>query len=154
MKKTLSLILIFLVTTFAEESINNTGKEEGTKKENTIDCYPPCRTGFVCYNGQCVSECNPPCPQGTICSGKDCVPANPPLKVSSSLKNPYEKRGGKIGVWGTAHIIGVGLSIADEDESSRIAGAVIALIACPFLISGIVETVRCAKWEQEHKIGL
>jgi hypothetical protein len=33
-------------------------------------CIPPCRKGFFCFEGQCVSKCNPPCPDGMDC-GED-----------------------------------------------------------------------------------
>lgn len=37
-------------------------------------CEPPCRIGFVCKDGECVSQCNPPCPENLKCNGKgDCV---------------------------------------------------------------------------------
>jgi hypothetical protein len=39
-------------------------------------CFPPCRTGFLCWNGQCVSACNPPCGPGQQCAQSGaCVPA-------------------------------------------------------------------------------
>jgi len=41
------------------------------------DCFPPCREGFVCSQGQCVSSCNPPCPAGQVCTaGSTCEPAD------------------------------------------------------------------------------
>lgn len=33
-------------------------------------CIPPCRKGFYCLEGQCVTKCNPPCPDGMDC-GED-----------------------------------------------------------------------------------
>jgi hypothetical protein len=38
------------------------------------DCAPPCRPGFFCKAGKCVSECNPPCPFGQRCVKGDCEP--------------------------------------------------------------------------------
>lgn len=32
-------------------------------------CFPPCRDGFMCHSGQCISACNPPCPDGSQCAG-------------------------------------------------------------------------------------
>lgn len=38
-------------------------------------CFPECRPGFVCRDGECVSQCNPPCPQGQVCTAaRECVP--------------------------------------------------------------------------------
>jgi hypothetical protein len=31
-------------------------------------CYPLCRPGFLCHQGQCISACNPPCAPGQSCS--------------------------------------------------------------------------------------
>lgn len=32
------------------------------------ECFPPCREGFLCHEGQCVSACNPPCAAGETCT--------------------------------------------------------------------------------------
>jgi hypothetical protein len=41
-------------------------------------CYPACRDGFTCHQGQCVSLCNPPCPEGLECmEGRRCEPPLP-----------------------------------------------------------------------------
>jgi hypothetical protein len=48
-------------------------------------CYPACRDGFTCSQGQCVSLCNPPCPSGLECvEGRRC---EPPLPRAA---RPYE----------------------------------------------------------------
>ena len=62
-------------------------------------CYPACREGFTCHQGQCVSLCNPPCPEGLECvEGKRC---EPPLPGGRSPKvyeppapavKPFERR--------------------------------------------------------------
>lgn len=46
-------------------------------------CSPPCRAGYLCVDGQCVSQCNPACPEGQICRDGDCVrdPNAPPPSV-------------------------------------------------------------------------
>jgi hypothetical protein len=36
--------------------------------QDALECYPPCRSGFVCYKGKCISKCNPPCPDGQKCT--------------------------------------------------------------------------------------
>jgi hypothetical protein len=39
-------------------------------------CFPPCRKGYMCRNGECVSMCNPPCQPGWECgSDAECHPA-------------------------------------------------------------------------------
>jgi hypothetical protein len=57
-------------------------------------CIPPCRAGYVCVNGACVSQCNPPCPEGQECTpGFRCLPVLPPAAISRPLElsheNPY-----------------------------------------------------------------
>jgi hypothetical protein len=49
-------------------------------------CFPACREGFTCHQGQCVSLCNPACPAGLECvAGRRC---EPPLPGAGS--RPYE----------------------------------------------------------------
>lgn len=36
-------------------------------KPDSNQCVPPCRKGFFCNGGQCISKCNPPCPDGMDC---------------------------------------------------------------------------------------
>lgn len=44
------------------------------------ECFPPCRSGYVCHRGHCVSRCNPPCPAGTECTpGGECREATSPV---------------------------------------------------------------------------
>lgn len=51
--------------------------------QNPADCYPPCRSGFTCYKGNCVSICNPPCPDGQKCTDSgECIPISQPLSNS------------------------------------------------------------------------
>ncbi|PIE17404.1 MAG: hypothetical protein CSA65_09080 [Proteobacteria bacterium] len=35
-------------------------------------CAPPCRSGYICQGGKCVSLCNPPCPSGQRCVKGEC----------------------------------------------------------------------------------
>lgn len=40
------------------------------------DCFPPCRSGYLCHEGECIEACNPPCPEGERCTDEgECVPA-------------------------------------------------------------------------------
>ena len=36
-------------------------------------CHPPCRAGFFCSQGECISECNPPCGAGARCVEGECL---------------------------------------------------------------------------------
>lgn len=41
-------------------------------KDEPGSCAPPCRSGFICKQGKCVSLCNPPCPNGQRCVKGEC----------------------------------------------------------------------------------
>jgi len=42
-------------------------------------CNPPCRKGYNCVEGECVSMCNPPCRKGYTCVDGECISiCNPP----------------------------------------------------------------------------
>lgn len=47
-------------------------------------CTPPCRPGYTCVNGECVSVCNPPCPLEFRCDPAtlDCVPIERPVAAA------------------------------------------------------------------------
>jgi hypothetical protein len=39
-------------------------------------CFPACRSGFTCHQGQCISLCNPPCAVGERClASGECEPS-------------------------------------------------------------------------------
>jgi hypothetical protein len=45
-----------------------------TAQDAAPRCTPPCRMGFLCSEGQCVSACNPPCLASEVCMpGGECV---------------------------------------------------------------------------------
>jgi hypothetical protein len=65
----------------------------GASKE---ECFPPCRAGFFCHNGNCISSCNPPCRPNEICKNGDCVPApssssNQPASTEAASLNQGRK---------------------------------------------------------------
>jgi len=62
------------------------------------DCNPPCRSGFICVKGECMSSCNPPCPADKLCRAGECfvddtmptpdVVVHVPLTTDSGAKAP------------------------------------------------------------------
>ncbi len=49
------------------------------------ECFPACRTGYVCAHGTCVSRCNPPCGADEACTAQgECAakPAPPALPAA------------------------------------------------------------------------
>ena len=63
-----------------------------------IECFPACRTGFFCYQGQCRSACNPPCLAGEQClDNGQCVlagsvPPPVPPPIDAPLAPPVDTR--------------------------------------------------------------
>lgn len=54
----------------------NNNESEISFRKTTTPCIPPCRTGFICIDGNCVDNCNPPCPKGFKCAPEqsECIP--------------------------------------------------------------------------------
>lgn len=50
----------------------------GAEAQQEPACFPPCRSGYLCVDGACVSACNPPCSGGDRCVDGACVPAGAP----------------------------------------------------------------------------
>lgn len=51
------------------------------------ECFPKCRSGFVCTPEQkCVSECNPPCGNAEVCKAGACVTESEATPVSTETK--------------------------------------------------------------------
>lgn len=55
-------------------------------------CEPPCREGFTCIQGRCLSACNPPCEVGERCTSDGrCLPADPaarPTRIAPVEPSP------------------------------------------------------------------
>lgn len=50
-------------------------------------CDPPCRTGFMCKAGRCISLCNPPCGPLERCVDAECEPL--PLRNYPDARQSY-----------------------------------------------------------------
>lgn len=81
------LVFVFVSSVFIFPSLSQVMHEENIIEEiadttailktaTPSQCNPPCRSGYSCQNGKCVSMCNPPCQPGWEC-GQDgeCSPA-------------------------------------------------------------------------------
>jgi hypothetical protein len=68
------------------------------------DCFPPCRDGYLCHRGQCVSACNPVCGADERCtSDGQCVsqssaatapPAHSGAATAPPAQSSYPQQGG------------------------------------------------------------
>ena len=60
------------------------------------DCFPGCRAGYFCHQGQCLSACNPPCPSGNQCAeGGQCIAgissADAPVSMGPTVNDEGER---------------------------------------------------------------
>jgi len=77
--------LIAMLSLFAASSV---GAQEPPAPAAPT-CDPPCRKGYFCRDGECVSECNPLCPSGQICRDRECI-ADPNAPRVSAQPTPGE----------------------------------------------------------------
>ncbi|MCK9459268.1 MAG: hypothetical protein M0R80_06480 [Proteobacteria bacterium] len=69
------------------------------------ECFPKCRSGFLCHEGACVSSCNPVCADDERCTAEgECVLKAPagatpePAPAPEAQKPPYRPKGGVLGL--------------------------------------------------------
>lgn len=61
----------------ADEAAELEAHSESTS-DTDARCVPPCRSGYLCHEGQCISACNPPCAGGEGCTAAGrCVREQP-----------------------------------------------------------------------------
>jgi hypothetical protein len=46
---------------------NYRADKDSLSKDKVKECFPKCREGYFCSNGECISKCNPPCPENMTC---------------------------------------------------------------------------------------
>ena len=61
---------------------------------NAEECFPQCRSGYICHDGECVSLCNPPCSQGEKCVEGECVLASEVSVPNSQNEAPIPRERG------------------------------------------------------------
>lgn len=57
--------------------------------EEPGSCDPPCRSGFTCRQGKCVSLCNPPCRSGERCVRGECELMPRSVQPPPTVRNSY-----------------------------------------------------------------
>jgi hypothetical protein len=107
----------------------------GAPAAEEIECFPKCRSGYLCHEGACVSGCNPLCADDEKCTDAgECVPnATPVVTVPTAppptppeAKPPYVPRGIVLGVSAGALACTIG-SAKGCDTSKRDAGVYASL---------------------------
>lgn len=130
-----------------------------------VNCYPTCRSGYVCSLGECISRCNPPCGPGQRCldSGECSLMQTTPQPGVQPQLQPYEppplpergttRAGLRVssgwavgaGIYGiitmvvTATLTGICLGLYDTALPSTIAGAIATIfytVSNPIVAAG------------------
>ena len=92
-------------------------------------CDPPCRKGYFCREGVCVSECNPVCPSNYICQNRECI-ADPnaprvvavqPTSGESAGPGKELSRNSFVGVGGGVRLSVSATGVTDLPSSSVVA---------------------------------
>lgn len=111
------------------------------------DCFPTCRTGYVCHQAQCVSICNPACTNGERCtSAGECAKAkqeptstarrntspSPASQVSVPEETPSQRPVGE-------HVNNVGLVVVGAGMG--ILGGTMVFVGLPMLAIG--DSFKC-----------
>jgi hypothetical protein len=105
------------------------------------ECTPPCRSGYSCRQGTCVSQCNPPCEPGYRCdtTQRDCVPVqnvNGPANTGNRADAAGTGGGKGAGITGLAlSPVVLGLSIGSTVSRAASDGVAPAL---PLGVASIV----------------
>jgi hypothetical protein len=59
------------------------------------ECFPECRDGYLCHEGQCIESCNPPCKDGKVCTkGGQCAPDVATAPTCFTILSGQEDQGG------------------------------------------------------------
>jgi hypothetical protein len=137
-------------------------------QNDTSQCFPKCRAGFICHNGQCISLCNPPCPEGMLCtSDMTCVPASSAIILGDKVlkPNPYPDRQGMIVTGAVFTAISAAMAVfavvggnggikdADPGTTGWVAGACSGAclsIGVPVFVGGVRKQMRHNRWERER----
>jgi hypothetical protein len=71
------------------------------------ECFPKCRSGYLCHEGACITGCNPPCGDDEKCTPEgECVPKVTPVapvvpapaQPAPPPEPPYESHGIVVGL--------------------------------------------------------
>ena len=69
-------------------------------------CFPTCRAGYLCHDGECVSRCNPACDAGEVCTSEGTCMARQGLVPPPPAMSARDEVDGGSGWAGGAAILG------------------------------------------------
>jgi len=77
------------------------------------ECFPKCRSGYLCHEGVCITGCNPPCADKETCTPEgECMP-----KVTKPPRQPRAPNGITLGF-----TLGATLCATPDEHGCRTAG--------------------------------
>ena len=124
-------------------------------------CFPPCRNGYVCVQGQCVSLCNPPCALGEACTATgQCMLLAPPSAAPAYTTFPagnaqrptsadpgWARAGAVVGIVGGAVGVLLGTAAAMNTDDADVSiplgiGATVAVGVAVPLVAAAASSAR------------
>lgn len=67
------------------------------------ECFPSCRSGYICFQGRCIEKCNPPCSVGEICDNMgECIDTMYSINDSSMRIQRELFHSKKVRFWGNS----------------------------------------------------
>ncbi len=108
--------------------------------EDAGACYPKCRDGYLCHEGQCVSRCNPGCGADEVCSNEGICVLNAASSGTAYEPHKLFSFSAKAGLVFPAEIW-IDHEVSFDTETSYGFGADFNYIVIPRLSLGIYLTV-------------
>ena len=102
----IGLWVVLGTTTAVAQPGATPARTAGQAGDEPATCRPPCRFGYTCHQGRCVSLCNPPCPAGEICVEGECAPRAGWKKKQDARRYFGVSGGGRIGLNAAASNVG------------------------------------------------
>ena len=108
--------------------------------ETSTACFPTCRDGYFCHEGQCVSKCNPGCDSDELCSNEGKCVLKQTAKETPQESHKLYSISAKAGLVFPTEIW-VDHSISFDTETSYGFGADFNYIVIPRLSLGVYLTL-------------
>lgn len=67
------------------QAVPNASSPTSPSSPPVTECFPACRAGYLCHQGQCVSACNPACAPTEMCTLDGTCVANPAVAAPAPV---------------------------------------------------------------------